>query len=83
MSIQELSPEDLAKVFCHYKEALAPGKQLASEPPHSWDEASPKEKVQMIAAARLALLELEAEVRGREDERCRYFPRPGSADWGC
>jgi hypothetical protein len=36
----------------------------------------------MIAAARLALIELEATDQKREDSR-KYFAKPGEAEWGC
>jgi hypothetical protein len=61
-SIQNVSPEDLVKLFHHYQEALAidfdcePGKHCAS----SWEETPANERKLEIAAARLALLELKA-----------------------
>jgi hypothetical protein len=61
-SIQNVSPEDLVKLFHHYQEALAidfdcqAGKSCAS----SWEEIPPNERKLKIAAARLALLELRA-----------------------
>ena len=36
----------------------------------------------MVAAARLALLELSSTAKEREDSR-RYFAKPGQAEWGC
>jgi len=36
----------------------------------------------MVAAARLALLELDSIGDEREDSR-RYFAKPGEAEWGC
>ena len=84
MSIEELSPEQLAKVFFHYHEALGPDFGGPNQPPHSWDEASQKEQRRMIAAARLALLEIQAAEHNQETEdRSRYFAQPGCAEWGC
>jgi hypothetical protein len=84
MSIEELSPEELAKVFYHYHEALGPDFGGPNSQPHSWNEASQKEQKRMIAAARLALLEIQSAEQSRENEdRRRYYPQPGCADWGC
>ena len=83
MSIQELSPEELARVFFHYHEALGPDFGCSSEPqPHSWNEVPQQERSRMVAAARLALLEIGSSERSQEDRR-RYFATPGSAEWGC
>jgi hypothetical protein len=82
MSIQEVSAEELAKLFHHYKEALAEDFHgLAAEDASlSWDRAPQNERKLMVAAARLALLELAAtdQQPGR-----KYFATPGEADWGC
>ena len=84
MSIQELSPELLAKAFFHYHEALGPDFGGSSEPhPNSWDEISQPERARMVAAARLALLEVRSELNREESDRSRYFAKPGSAEWGC
>ena len=84
VSILELSPEELARVFFHYHEALGPDFGEPNRPPHSWDEASQKEQRRMIAAARLALLEIQSAEHKREDEdRSRYFAPCGTAEWGC
>lgn len=86
MSIQELSPELLAKAFFHYHEALGPDFGCSSEPhPNSWEEVSQQERARMVAAARLALLEVRSELNRQEQEgdRSRYFAKPGSAEWGC
>jgi len=83
MSLQEVLPEQLAELFHHYHQALkldsSCGPGADSEP---WDQMPAEEKNRMIAAARLALLELDAAVREREKSR-RYFAKPGEAEWGC
>jgi hypothetical protein len=81
MSIQEVSPEQLAELFHHYQQALAPdfGCPVATDA-EPWEEMPPQEKNRLIAAARLAVLELAAS--GKEDSR-RYFAKPGEAEWGC
>jgi hypothetical protein len=83
MSIHELAPEQLAQLFHHYHHALAPdfccGERVSSE---TWDQVPAQEKNRLVAAARLALLELSAIAREEEDSR-RYFAKPGNAEWGC
>jgi hypothetical protein len=81
MSIQEVSPEQLAELFHHYHQALAPDFGCPGTPgAEAWEEMPPQEKSRLIAAARLAVLELAAS--GQEDAR-RYFAKPGEAEWGC
>jgi hypothetical protein len=82
MSIQEVAPEQLAELFHHYHQALAPDFQCASKPSETWDHVPDREKNRLIAAARLALLELTATAREYENSR-RYFAKPGEAEWGC
>ena len=84
MSIREVSPEELARVFFHYHEALGPDFGCFTEPqPHSWNEVPQQERSRMVAAARLALLEIGSSERRQEEDRSRYFATPGSAEWGC
>ncbi len=81
MSIQEVSAEQLAELFYHYHQALGPdfGGPAA---PKAWDELAPLEKTRVVAAARLALLEISSTTKEREDSR-RFFVKPGEAEWGC
>ena len=84
MSTQELSPELLAKAFFHYHEAL--GLDFGCSSNHhatSWDPVSLQEPARMVAAARLALLQITSQLNREEDERSRYFASPGTAEWGC
>jgi hypothetical protein len=83
-SIQDVSAEELAKLFHHYRGALAhdfecEGEQQANS---SWDRTPQGERKLMVAAARLALLELAAEQAQEQADR-PYFAKPGEADWGC
>jgi hypothetical protein len=83
MWINEVAPERLAQLFHHYHQALAPevsGK--GSEDRSEWKEVPPQEKSRLVAAARLALLELESMTKERTTSR-QYFVRPGEAEWGC
>jgi hypothetical protein len=83
MSIHEVLPEQLAELFHHYHQALAPDFSLGPKAtPETWDQVPTEEKRRLIAAARLALLELGATAREQEDSR-RYFAKPGEAEWGC
>ncbi len=83
MSIQEVSAEQLAELFHHYHEALAPDFGCHTDQTHqSWKDVPQQDRSRMVAAARLALLELDSMEAKREDSR-RYFARPGEAEWGC
>jgi len=83
MSIQEVSAERFAQLFHQYQQALANDLNASSnvERKGAWAEVAPAEKNLMIAAARLALLEVELLPSERESRR--YFARPGEAEWGC
>lgn len=83
MWIHEVAPERLAELFHHYHQALTPemsGK--GGEKRGSWKEVPHQEKSRMVAAARLALLELESMTSARAESR-QYFAQPGEAEWGC
>ena len=83
MSIQEVSAEQLAELFHHYHQALAPdfGSHVHSTQ-NSWQDIPQQDRSRMVAAARLALLELGSIDRERENSK-RYFAKPGEAEWGC
>ncbi len=83
MWINEVAPERLAELFHHYYQALMPqisGK--GSEGRGSWREVPQPEKSRLVAAARLALLELESMTSEPKKSR-PYFAQPGEAEWGC
>lgn len=81
MSIQEVVPEQLAELFHRYHQALARNVQ-SSRPSETWDHVPTAEKKRLIAAARLALLELTTSAGQNQDSR-PYFAKPGTAEWGC
>jgi hypothetical protein len=82
-SIQDVSAEELAKLFHHYHGALAHDFDCQSdEEGSSWDRTPQHERKLMVAAARLALLELAAAPQQADANR-QYFAKPGEADWGC
>lgn len=83
MSVQEVSAEELAELFHHYHQALAPDFGCSSDPhPDGWDQLPQQEKSRMVAAVRLALLEVRVTDKEPESTR-RYFAKPGQAEWGC
>jgi len=83
-SIQDVSAEELAKLFHDYQQALAGDFDCSGDrlPAYSWARTPQNERKLKIAAARLALLEL-ASITPPESNRERYFAKPGEADWGC
>jgi hypothetical protein len=83
-SIQDVSAEQLAKLFHHYREALAHDYDCNKneEKTSCWDRTPNNEKKLMVAAARMALLELAATSIPDHPSR-KYFAKPGEADWGC
>jgi hypothetical protein len=82
MLFQEVSAEQLAELFHHYHQTLAPDHGASQPISSEWKELSQKEKSRMVAAVRLTLLELDS-VRDRKQDSRRYFAAPGEAEWGC
>jgi len=84
MSIQEVSAEQLAELFHHYRQAFASDFGCWTEhADQSWKEVPQQERNRMTAAAaRLALLKLDSAQGERQDFK-RYFAKPGEAEWGC
>jgi hypothetical protein len=83
-SIQDVSAEELAKLFHHYRGALAHDFDChnSEDGTSSWDRTPQSERKLLVAAARLALLELAA-TPAQADASRPYFAKPGEADWGC
>lgn len=83
MSIQEVSPERFAQLFHHYHQALADdsGRAGGVRTRDAWADIPPSEKSRLVAAARLALQEVELVADERPSRR--YFAKPGEAEWGC
>ena len=80
MRIDEVAPERLAESFHHYCQELEVfGKEGKKG---SWKEMTELEKNRFVAAARLALLELDS--AGDEAAKSHQpFAEPGEAEWGC
>ena len=82
MSTEEVFVQQFAKLFVHYRDALTQDQFTPSQrQPRECSEFSRGECEQMVAAARLALIEIESAAT-EEDSR-RYFAKPGEAEWGC
>jgi len=83
MSTEETFVQQFARLFVHYRDALtldsgsALDKQL-----HAENDLPCAERNRMVAAARLALLEIETTSNMEDDPRC-YYAKPGEAEWGC
>ena len=81
MSIQEVSAEQLAEPFHHYHEALGPDFGSSDESSHrTWKDVPQQNKKPMVAAARLALIEIGAAEENKGNHR-QYFAKPGEAEW--
>ena len=78
MSTQEIFVQLFARLFQHCSEPLSPGAERANA---TWASVPPEEGERLVAAARLAILELDTKAH-LEDSR-RYFAKPGEAEWGC
>lgn len=86
MSIQEVSAEQLAQLVHHYHTALAPDFGSSNESESgSWEEVPENRRNRLIAAIRLALLDMASRQNhtNNNDDRRRYFARHGEAEWGC
>jgi len=79
MSTQEVFVQQFARLFHHYRQALSPE---AGQNNETWTSVPADERHRLVAAAHLAILELETNARLRDDSR-RYFATPGEAEWGC
>jgi hypothetical protein len=85
-TIQDVSAEQLAKAFHHYREALMHNGccQESEEESSYWERAPQDQRKLMVAAARLTLLELATATPPAEPSTGRkYYAKPGEADWGC
>lgn len=79
MSTQEVFIQQFARLFNYYSEALSSDTPQASAARNS---AAATEQRRLFEAARLAIQDLENGPR-LEDDRRRYFAKPGEAEWGC
>jgi hypothetical protein len=80
MSTHEVFVQQFTKLFQHYSSALSSTEQEAAPEPSNSESAD--ESNRLVAAARLAILELETNASLQGNDR-RYFAKPGEAEWGC
>jgi len=80
MSTQEVFVQQFTKLFQHYSSALSSTEQEAAPEPSNSELAEKSNR--LVAAARLAILELETNASMRGNDK-RYFAKPGEAEWGC
>lgn len=82
-SIEDVSAERLAKLAHHYRKALKqPEDHETDDDKSSWEGMPHQERRLMVAAMRLALLELASAAAAAGTNRA-YFATPGEAEWGC
>ena len=88
-TIQEVSAEQLAKLFHHYREALThdcgahgTGAHGTKKERSTWELTPQNERKLMVAAARLTLHDLSTAIAQPEPGR-KYYATPGEAEWGC
>jgi hypothetical protein len=79
MSTQEQFVQQFTRLFEHYTQALTsdPQDEAKVERPTTSDNDN-----RLVAAARLAILELETNAKMERNAR-KYFAKPGEAEWGC
>ena len=82
MWVNEVAPERLAELFHHYHQALTPEISEKGSEGGAWKEIPQQEKSRIVAAVRLALLELESMTNDKAKPR-PYYAKPGEAEWGC
>ena len=83
MSTHEVFVQQFARLFHHYQEALSPASpEPDGSASQSWKMLRPDERNRMVAAARLAIMEMETDSRADENSR-QYFAKPGECEWGC
>lgn len=58
MSVDKVVPETLAMLVHHYREALAPDFGCRPSASPDWEDLSQEERNRMVAATRLALLDI-------------------------
>jgi len=82
-SLEDVSPEQLAKLLHHYRGALAKDSlsHCGEDCTSFWERSSQSERELMISAAGLA--PLEPATQAAPSPSRKYFANPGEADWGC
>ena len=85
MSIDEKTIEGFAERFHHYHNALAPDFGLGTAQESEWDELTTNERKRLVAAARLAVLEMQSGSTGDSMNIFTSWPSGGTEgrDCGC
>jgi hypothetical protein len=79
----KVSAQQFAELFHHSHQSLVPDSPCWTDQVRkSWMDVQEDDRNRMVAAARLALLELGSVGQERENSR-RYFAERGEAEWGC
>jgi len=78
MSTQEVFVQQFSRLFHHYRESLSAEAEHEAD---TWNSIPAEERARLVAAARLAIQELD--TSSYWDESRRYFAKPGQAEWGC
>jgi hypothetical protein len=76
MSVETVFVQKLAMLVHHYSEALAPDFGLRSSTSLEWEDLSCQERNRMVAAVRLALLDLRTEPMPRYGSTYDMPPTP-------
>ena len=82
MSVDIILPEKLARLFHHYREALAPDFGCRPSASPDWEDLSQEERSRMIAATRLALLDLRSAHLQRTTGDSLAYPQVGGGSEG-
>ena len=83
MSSHEVFVAQFERLFHHYEAALCHTSPEKSESQtHGGNPVAADDRSRMVAAARLAILEIETNSQMEENSR-KYFAKPGEAEWGC
>ncbi len=83
MSTQEVFVQQFERLFEHYQQALTDDTVAPrSAQPVAWNSVPADERDRMVAAARLAIMEMEANAQ-HDDTHRKYYAKPGEAEWGC
>lgn len=80
MSVETVSPERLAKLLHHYSEALAPDFGLEPSTSPEWVNLPAEERKRMVAATRLALLDLRSAPAQRSSSDMAFAEFRGGSE---
>lgn len=78
MSTQEVFVQRFSKLLHQHRETFSCEAEHEIE---TWNSIPVEERERLVAAARLAIQELD--TNSHLDESRRYFAKPGQAEWGC